>query len=43
VKDWENFTSPNIKSKIYNVSPQSAINAFSKITYEEFFNKLEEK
>jgi hypothetical protein len=42
VKDWENFTSPNIKSKIYNVSPQSAINAFPKITYQEFFNKLNE-
>jgi hypothetical protein len=43
VRDWENFTSPNIKSKIYNVSPESAIQCFPKIRYEEFFNKLNEK
>lgn len=40
VRDWENFTSPTIKSKIYNVSPESAINCFPKIDYLTFFNKL---
>lgn len=28
------------KVKIYNVNPQSAINTFEKISYEQFFNKI---
>ena len=42
VKDWENFVSPNIKSKIYNVSPESKIECFPKIDYQTFFTKLNE-
>lgn len=40
VRDWEYFTSPDIKTKIYNVSPESAINCFEKIDYLTFFNLI---
>jgi hypothetical protein len=43
VKDFELFTSPGIKAKIYNVSTISAIQCFEKIDYLTFFTKLEEK
>ena len=40
VDDFSLFLRPDIKTKIYNVSPNSAINYFDKLTYEEFFKKL---
>ncbi len=41
VRDWENFLGSNIP--IYNVSLESAIECFPKISYEEMFSKLEKK
>jgi len=42
VSDWQYFTSPDIKTKIYNVSPESSITCFEKINYERFYSKLNE-
>jgi hypothetical protein len=38
VKDFENFA--NLKAKVYNVSPESAIPCFEKIDYNQFFTLL---
>jgi hypothetical protein len=43
VDDYELFIRPEITSKIWNVSLQSNIKAFDKISYEQFFSKLENK
>jgi hypothetical protein len=40
VKDFENFTNQDIKTKIYNVSPDSAISCFPKIDYLTFFDLI---
>jgi hypothetical protein len=42
VSDWQYFTSPDIKTKIYNVCPESVITCFEKINYEQFYTKLNE-
>lgn len=41
VKDFEMFTNPSLKSKIYNVSMISFIPFFEKITYEQMYRLLE--
>lgn len=41
-KNWNVYANEE-KVKIYNVSPNSNIDQFPKITYEEFFNRLNKK